>query len=73
MEQLSQFKDYLADRPTVAFLALALVALVVLFRKLERARLEQVAMVKQLVPLTDKLCRLIERIGAFKERWGPGD
>jgi len=73
MQTLYAFKDYLADRPTVAFLAIALFSIVVLFRKLERAQQEKVAMVRQLAPLTDKLCRLIERIGAFKERWGPGD
>lgn len=69
MESLVAFKDYLTDRPETAILALSLLANFYLFRKYDQAKVEQVKMVELLAPLTDKLCRMIERVGAFVKRW----
>lgn len=69
MQTLVQLKDYLSDRPEVAFLSLALFAVVVLFRMYVKERDRHVATLKELVPLADKLCRLVGRIGPFLERW----
>lgn len=72
METLNALKEYLADRPEIAFLALTLVALAFMFRKYDRARGEHIKVVSQLAPLADKLCRVIEQIQAFKRRWPEG-
>lgn len=62
METLESFKNYLADRPTVAFLALALTALWYMFRKYDKAQAAHLATLSQIAPLADKLCHVINRI-----------
>lgn len=73
MQTLVAFKNYLADRPEFAFLALSLVAVFVLFRMYVKARDSHVETLRTIIPLTEKLCRLIGRINAIRDRWGIDD
>ncbi len=73
MVLLVQLKDYLADRPETAFLALTLVALFYMFRKYDKAQNARIEMVGELAPLTDKLCRAVEHIGKLNGRKSNGE
>ncbi len=68
MELLERLKDYLADRPEAAFLALTLVALFYMFRKYDQSQLARIEMTQVLAPLTAKLCRAVEHIGRLNGR-----
>ena len=62
METLESLKNYLADRPTVAFLALSLLALWYMFRKYDKAQAAHLATLSQIAPLADKLCHVIGKV-----------
>lgn len=62
MEFLERFKDYLADRPETAFLALALIAVYYLFRKYDKAQIAHLKTLAQIAPLADKLCYVISKV-----------
>jgi len=62
VEVLVQLKDYLADRPETAFLALTLVALFYMFRKYDKAREAHLVTLSSIAPLADKLCYIISKV-----------
>lgn len=55
-------KDYLADRPTVAFLAITLVALYYMFRKYDAAQDAHLQTLTKIAPLAEKLARVISKV-----------
>lgn len=67
METLESLKNYLADRPTVAFLALSLLALWYMFRKYDKAQAAHLATLLEIAPLADKLCYVISKIKKGKK------
>jgi hypothetical protein len=69
MGLLTQLKDYLADRPETAIAALLIFAVIYLHRLYVKERDKHLETLKTMVPLADKLCRLIGRIGPFLDRW----
>ena len=62
MDFLTRFKDYLADRPETAFLALSLVAVYYLFRKYDKAQAAHMKTLSLIAPLADKLARIIDKV-----------
>ncbi len=69
MNFLNQFKDYLADRPETAFLAISLFVCVFLFRKYDKARDRHIEILETIVPLAENLRKMVGRIQAFNEKW----
>jgi len=62
MQLLIDFKEYLADRPETAFLALTLVALFYMFRKYDQAQQNHLATLSRIAPLADRLARVIDKV-----------
>ena len=69
MDFLDRLKDYLADRPETAFLAISLFVCAYLFRKYDRARDRHIEILETIVPLAENLRKMITRIRAFCEKW----
>ena len=61
-EFLEQLKNYLADRPEVAFLALTVVGIVYLFKKYDKAKDQHLTTLSKVAPLADKLCMVIGNV-----------
>lgn len=66
-ETLDRLKNFLADRPEWAFLAISLTVNVALFRLLMRAHQEQLATMERVLPVVDQLTTLV-RTAATKAR-----
>jgi hypothetical protein len=58
MDFLVALKNFLSDRPETAFLALCILAIVVLWRNLVRSEAEKLELALQAIPVIDKI-RLI--------------
>jgi hypothetical protein len=67
---LTDFKEYLGDRPETAIAALALLAVWYLFRKYDKAQLAHMATLSKVAPLAEKLCAVIDKLkkNACKEK-----
>ncbi|HUW47347.1 MAG TPA: hypothetical protein VMW36_01215 [Patescibacteria group bacterium] len=59
MSILVSLKDYLADRPETAFLALTLCALFYMFKKYDASVKAQIKMAFTLAPLVEKLVVMV--------------
>ena len=59
---LESLKNFLAEKPEYAFLALAIVAIVILFRKLDKSNLAHLKTLAQVAPLADRLCYLVTKL-----------
>lgn len=55
-------KDFLSDRPEYAFLAFSLFAVVILWRAYRKAEDEKLAITLRVIPLADKLTKILQRI-----------
>jgi len=59
LDFLASLKNFLADRPTVAFLALSLATNALLFRLYVREKDAHLATVLEWLPLAEKLTRML--------------
>lgn len=73
VEELNLLKDFLADRPEWAFLALSVGVNTVLFGLLMRSHKAQLAIVARVLPLADRLADLLQTASAKAVRRRKGD
>jgi len=73
VEGLTELKNFLADRPEWAFLAISLAVNVTLFTCLLRAHKAQLAIIERVLPLAEKLSELIQAVAVKASRRRQGE
>ncbi len=61
-------KEFLADRPEYAFLVFALAAIVILWRAYRKAENEKHEITLQVIPVAEKLTKLLQRVSEQQRR-----